>query len=222
MLGFGTIGQFTIGEAGTGSAETISADKWFVPLSEPVRFKPGVSAARQQFDTLKDGFPFVSFSWFEDLSKPPIVAKPQLKAAQQQFLAFYPTPSPFVATGWFEPLAEPVRFKPGLPPSRQPFIARDDGFIPGPATLLQGWFTLLGEPVRFRQGLSARFQQDLGYYPRILPNPNVTGILNPTETDLDEYTIVVNVLKSNPPATAVVSITEIGTGFSATSVIESS
>jgi hypothetical protein len=66
VLGFGPTGQFAIGQVPTGgTAEAITPDKWFVALSEPVRFLSG------------------------------------LRASQQQFSAFYPTPSPFVATGWF-------------------------------------------------------------------------------------------------------------------------
>lgn len=182
MLGFGATGQFAIGQVGTvtGGAENITPDKWFQPLSIPVRFRPGLRAAQQQFAALPDAFPFVPFAWYEDLAKPSIVARPALRTGEIPFFTFQPMPSPFVATGWFEALAEPVRFRRGLRPSQQPFFASDT--TPIPVSKLVPWFQALAEPVRFRQGLAAARQQFLAEPSRLLPTPTSFGVLNALET----------------------------------------
>lgn len=129
MLGHGAIGQFAIGQAA--APETVTLDKWFMPLSEPVRFRPGMSAWLQQSLAFNPQ-PFVSFSWFEALSEPPVKHLQGLTPAQQQFTAFHPAPSPFVATGWYVPLSEPPRFKLGLAPPRQQFLAAPSRLLPTP------------------------------------------------------------------------------------------
>lgn len=182
MLGHGTIGQFAIGEVGpSAGAEFIGPDKFMRALSEPVRFKKGLRAAQQQFSALSDPFPFVSFSWFEELSKPPVLKKNGLRSSQQQFLAFQPAPSPFVATGWFEALSEPARKKPGLRPSLQQFFTTDPTVIPV-STVLNGWFSPLSEPVRQKLGLKASRQQFLASPSRLLPTPTLFGVLDALET----------------------------------------
>ena len=182
MLGFGAIGQFAIGEVGTAAgAEFIGPDKFMRALSEPVRFKKGLRAAQQQFSSLPDPFPFVSFSWFEELSKPSVLRKKALRPSQQQFFAFQPAPSPFVATGWFEALSEPVRKKPGLRPALQQFFTTDPTVIPV-SKFLNGWFSPLSEPVRQKPGLKASRQQFLASPSRLLPTPTIFGVLNALET----------------------------------------
>ena len=219
MLGFGAIGQFAIGQGPTANAETILADKWFVAFSEPVRFKPGLKASLQQVNALSDPIPIVSFGWFEELSRPQKLNKKGIPTPEQMVLAFQPAPSPFVATGWYNWLSEPVRFKPGLRAALQLFEVQNPGFIPNPSTLIEGWFNWYSEPVRSKPGLKAHLQQVLAYHPRILPKPNVTIILKATEIDTDAALFAVNVIKSNPPVSAKVSIIEIGNGNSATSII---
>ena len=182
MLGFGSIGQFAIGEVGiSAGAEFIGPDKWMPAFGEPVRFKSGLNASQQQFSSLPDAFPFVSFSWFEELSKPSVLTKKGLRASQQQFLAFQPAPSPFVATGWFAPLSEPVRKKPALRAALQQFFTTDPTVIPA-STFLNGWFAPLSEPVRFKPSLKAALQQFLASPSRLIPTPNVTGVLDALET----------------------------------------
>jgi hypothetical protein len=132
MLGFGATGQFAIGEVGV-STETVSVDKWYVQLSEPVRFRLGLKPAAQQFAALSDPFPFVPFSWFNELVIPAIRTRPGLRPGAQQFIALQPAPSPFVATGWFEALSEPARFRQGLRPPWQQFAAAPTQLRPNPA-----------------------------------------------------------------------------------------
>lgn len=167
MLGHGATGQFAIGEIQTGgTAETITSDKWYAALSEPVRFRPGLNASQQQFSALADPFPFVSFSWFNELAIPPVRTRPGLLPSQQQFIALQPAPSPFVATGWYVALSEPARFLPGLRPGQQQFFA----YAPDQLTVVpHSWFAALSEPVRFRQGLHPARQQFFAADTAILP-----------------------------------------------------
>lgn len=44
MLGFGALGEFALGEGPFGDQIA-----WLMPLSQPVRSRPGLAAARQQF-----------------------------------------------------------------------------------------------------------------------------------------------------------------------------
>lgn len=151
MLGFGAIGQFAIGQQNTaGGAEVITVDKWFQPLSEPVRFKRGLAPKYQQTIALHP-LPIVNISWFSGLSEP-VRQKIGLHARYQQFSTVQNI-KPIVPFGWFAPLSEPVRKKPRLPESEQPYLSID--LLP---TVLMDWFSSLSEPKRFKQGLRA----DLG------------------------------------------------------------
>jgi hypothetical protein len=218
MLGLGAIGQFAIGQADVGSVETITPDKWFAQFSLPVRVKPGLNSAAQQTFTLPPS-PTVSFSWFNNLSVP-VRIKPINPAAYPPTYLWQPAPSPFVATGWFNWLSEPVRVKPGLRAPLQQFTAQDTRWIPPSGSLIQGWFTWLSEPKRFLKGLAAPYQLAYTAHPRILPTPNVTVNIRTIEINNDQALIAVNVVKSNPPVTATVSIVEVGNGLSPTAVIE--
>lgn len=181
MLGFGATGEFAIGQVGAAAgAEVITPDKWLMALSEPVRFKNGVRASQQQFAAFPSPFPFVSFGWYAELSKPARPTRPSLNASEVPFFFFQPMPSPFVATGWFEPLAEPVRQRRGLPMSLYQFYAADPTVIP--TTKVMPWFSSLSEPVRFKVGLRPSLQQFYAAPPRILPNPNLFGVLSALET----------------------------------------
>lgn len=211
MLGHGATGQFAIGEfsGAAGTAETITPDKWFAALSEPVRFKQGLKAAQQQFIALPGPFPFVPFEWFQELSKPSVLTKSGLLPSQQQFFTFNPLPR--VSFGWFGGLSEPVRKKPGLTPSRQPFFTTDTTVIP--TSKLIEWFAGLSEPVRFRQGLKASLQQFLAEPSRLLPTPTVFGILNALET---KDVFLLGASAFNPPASAEIGIVD--TGFPAAEI----
>jgi hypothetical protein len=142
-LGQGTIGELGLGEITTGSTipALSSLLPWFVPLSEPVRFRPG------------------------------------LKASEQQFIAFHPTP--VVSFSWFEALSEPPRFPRRLPPGEVQF----DAYVPNPITVTPfAWFMPLSEPPRFPVGLKAPLQQFEARPPQLRPNPAITGIMRALET----------------------------------------
>lgn len=125
MLGFGAIGQFAIGEGPADGAVGILA-VWSHRVARAQRLLAG----QQQFLAFNP-YPAISIPWFHPLSEP-VRIKPWLKSSRQQFLAFYPTPSPFVASGWFEPLSEPVRQKQGLRASLQQFLAHPAQLRPTP------------------------------------------------------------------------------------------
>lgn len=198
------------------------ATGWYSPLSTPVRFKPGLAASLQQFLASPDPLPRVSFSWFGELSKPPKLTKAGLNPSEQQFTAYQANPTTVTPFAWFVGLSEPPRFKPGLKAALQQFETQNPGFIPAPATLIDGWFTWLSEPPRFKPGLKPGQQQFLAYHPRVLPTPNVTVTISAIETNSDKALIAVNVIQSQPAASAVVSIVEVSGGNSFTSVWESS
>lgn len=178
MLGHGATGQFAIGQAGAGAAETITVDKWYEPLSIPVRFLPGLLASQKQFAALPGPVPFVSFGWFQALSQPPVLTKPGLLPSQQQFTALNPLPR--VSFSWFEALSEPPRFRPGLPAALQQFFTTDLSVIP--LHELMEWFVALSEPPRFRPGLLPALQQFYAAPPQLRPNANITGVLAAIET----------------------------------------
>lgn len=178
MLGLGAVGQFAIGQVGSGTAEVITVDKWFQPLSEPPRFRK-FNTALQQFAT-GSPLPFVPFAWFVPLSEPAVKVKVGLTAGQQQALAFDPVP--FVSFGWFAQLSEPVRFKRNIVREQQPFTT-DTSVIP--VSMLMPWFAPLSEPPRFKPGLTASLQQSIAWPPRLLPTPTVTGTMSANETPDD-------------------------------------
>src|SRR5215475_2473157 len=172
MLGLGAIGQFAIGEVGGGAAEAIFPDKWWQQLSQPVRFPSRLPPGVQLFQAF-NAQPFVSFSWFEPLAEPRIKTLPSLPTAVRPF--FVTSPQPFVSFGWYGAISEPrVKTRPRLPPSQQPFV------FPSPQPFVSfGWYGLLSDPrVKTKRGLRPSQQQFLAYHPRIMPNPNITGILN--------------------------------------------
>ncbi len=157
--------------------------------------------------------------WNPTFSEPIVKVKVGLRASAHQFIAFYPTPSPFVATGWRAWLSEPVRLKPGFPSQLQQTFTTDAKFLLEHPDI-QRWFNWLAEPVRLKLGLSVTLQQALAYHPRILPKPNITATMRAPETNSDAAAIAVNVIQSQPAATANVSIVEVGSGNSGTSVRE--
>lgn len=177
MLGLAPIGLLIEGVLFGG--QTAISIGWFVPLSEPVRFKPALPVGEQQFLAWQPApSPFVATGWFEALSEP-VRKKPGLTAAAQPFAAWQPAPSPFVATGWFEALSEPVRQRPRSPATLFPSFF----FQPSPSPFAPtGWYMPLSEPVRFKSGLNAARQQFLASPSRLLPTPTITGIFNVLET----------------------------------------
>jgi hypothetical protein len=151
LLGHGAIGQFAIGEFNrTLSAETITIDKWYVPFTNPVRFKPGLGAVYQQV-TAFHPLPIINITWFSHLSEP-VRQKQGLQARYQEFQT-YQNINPSVPFNWFNLLSDPVRKLPRLIESDQQFTLID--LLP---TILLDWYASLSEPKRFLQGL----RPDLG------------------------------------------------------------
>ncbi len=116
--------------------------------------------------------------WFQALSQP-VRFLPGLRASQQQ--AFVPPDLfPFVPFSWFNGLSIPaLRYRPQLSAGQQQFLA----FQPAPSPFVAtGWFMALSEPARKLQGLDAARQQFLASPSRLLPNPNITGVLHAVES----------------------------------------
>src|SRR5262249_16070481 len=82
MFGFGTIGQFAIGQAADTAAEVITLDKWFVPFSVPIRFPARLQASEQQFSAFNPQ-PFVPFNWFYPFTEPARIKRGLLASLQQ-------------------------------------------------------------------------------------------------------------------------------------------
>lgn len=152
MLGHGATGQFAIGQVSTGAtAESITVDKWFVALSEPVRIKQALSATQQhvlEFQPL----PIINIGWFSPLSEP-VRIKPRLHESLQRFM-FEGFQQP-VLMNWFMAWSEPVRLKVGLHARHQEFLTAQNIFPVVPF----GWFEALTEPVRTKPRLLEDIQQ---------------------------------------------------------------
>lgn len=123
--------------------------------SEPVRVKPGVSAANQAFFfSQPQPLVFQSAPWFAPFSEP-VRFKPALTAANQAFFFYSPdqTVLPGQATKTFnDAWSEPVRFKPALLAGDQPFFS----FEPEPPVYeTPEWLAPFAEPVRFKPRLIA-------------------------------------------------------------------
>lgn len=147
MLGHGATGQFAIGEVGTTTAEIITPDKWYVALSEPVRFKRGLEARYQAFAAFHPN-PIIDISWFANLSEP-VRQKKGLRAQLHPFET-KANITPLVSFGWMSALSEPKRFKRGIRPDLQQFTA----YVPNQTTITPfSWFSSLSEPKRFKRGL---------------------------------------------------------------------
>jgi hypothetical protein len=138
--------------------------RWHYPWSEPVRQKPGLAAYLQHFiaqTVLEPNTQIIQTyesRWHYAWSDP--VRVRQLAPAQQQAAV----QAPFVAETitvdkWFAPWREPVRERPGLRASLQPFQA----FILDPSTEItqtyeSRWHYPWSEPVRTRQLATAQQQ----------------------------------------------------------------
>ena len=140
--------------------ERVYADKWFNPLSEPVRLKLGLRAGLQRYLVAPNANPIVSFSWYENLSDP-VRIKRWLAVANQQFFTTSPfsltQPETVTESRWHQPWSEPVRIKPRLAEGLQQYTARATTEIIG----LPSWYQWWAEPVRFKLGLAAIQQQTL-------------------------------------------------------------
>ena len=141
---------------------TVDADptvsfSWFAPLPEPVRSKPRV--AWQQFTTL-DPYGLtqpetVTESRWHRPWPDIVYAKKTILAAQQQFLAFDPSPISgelVTVDKWIYPFTGPVRLKPGLAAARQQFLAAEPFSLTRPETVTESrWHQPWSEPQRRRR-----------------------------------------------------------------------
>ena len=170
--------------------ETVTVDKWFGWLSDPVRQKPGLGVALQQSFTT-DAEPQVAFSWFGWLSDP-VRVKVGLQASQQAFFTIDTEPT--VSFSWSDGLSEPVRVRLFQAAQQQPLAwssftpaaqdirwftslsepvrvrylhaSQQQAFQPDTKpTVSFGWFGWLSEPVRQKPGLAAQQQQFLEFQP---------------------------------------------------------
>jgi hypothetical protein len=155
----------------------------------------------------------------------PVRIKPGLNAALQQSYTMDPSWIPNPARqleGWYNWWSEPVRQKPGLGAANQAFFFYETEF---PEDMDVDWYRPFSEPVRFKQGLRPDLQQFLAYHPRILPTPNVTGVMAATETNTDVFLGAINVYSGGSSTTsggqASVSVVESGPGGDGISIVES-
>lgn len=159
-----------------------------------------------------------SFGYFQPLSTP---AKRYKMPAYEQMVISYGNQKPEVSFSYYNWLAEPRRFPKGLKTYLHPFTNQQDSeYIPRPNTLFAGWYGQLSVPVRIKPGLKSGLQQSWVGPTRLLPNPNVTVTMSAFEVNTDQALMAIRVFPYNPPAGATVSIVEVGTAGSATSVWE--
>lgn len=126
--------------------ETVSADKWFVPFSEPIRF---VTGAR---------------------------SRPAMHTGAQQFLIYVeaqPFPETVSADRWFVPFSEPVRFRPRLNTANQLFFVSIEfpltGSIVSETTTMLALAILTGVPTSSHKMLLAETIKQLIYTAEISP-----------------------------------------------------
>jgi hypothetical protein len=135
---------------------------WWYPLSEPTRrvgFPPHYSKGRSFFSV---AIPTVD--WAMTWSTPPqYMASWKTADNSVNFIAVIPNLS------YFNHLSEPVRAKPGLDVTKQPFLSGYGSLNPTAPSF--GYFNWLSEPVREKIGLQTRLQPTtvLGQ-PPILPS----------------------------------------------------
>jgi hypothetical protein len=147
--------------------ELVSADRWFVVLSEPTRLKRTLATSSQQFAAFVEASPFAETisadRWAQPLSEPSRSRKPMHIGAQQfaSFVQFAPFSERVSADKWFVPFSEPTRFKQiriSLHTGAQQFAS----FVNyAPFDVL--WFQSLSEPVRSRKPMHTGSQQFASY-----------------------------------------------------------
>lgn len=107
---------------------------YYNPLSEPVRVKPGLRTALQQFDSLQVPVqPLVSsfIGWFNNLSEP-VRVKPRLQAGLNPFFFYEPEFPEAMDMPWYNWLSEPVRLPRGLKAYLQQTTAYHPRILPTP------------------------------------------------------------------------------------------
>lgn len=160
---------------------------WYTQWQDPVRTRPALLAAQQLAYVRSTFTPPTELitldKWYVALSEPPKV-KVSLSAAGQQYAAFVkaaPFPETTFESKWHYAWAEPVRQKLGLWAAHQAAQVYWSTLTP-PNVLTMGWFTPLAPPPNPKQGLAARYQLAFAAPSRLLPTPNITGVLAATET----------------------------------------
>lgn len=165
--------------AGIGEATT--ADRWFVPLSEPVRVRPPLPTAAQQFSVIDAAFTppaetIEADKWFVPWTDPPAyLVKLGLSAAAQQYAVVdsesLTQPETVTVDRWLLPLSEPSAFlQPrGLGVESQPSATIDTEILTQPETVfVDKWFAYLSEPPPPKPGLAAE-QQIAWAGPSVVP-----------------------------------------------------
>lgn len=144
--------------------ETVTIDKWYRPLSEPVRFKAKVPVQqviaqvvlsdRQLTDTFES-------RWHQPWSEP-VRKKPGLLASLQKTTEIDPFPRPpesLTVGSWLSPFSAPVRHKSGLGAWLKQFSAIDPYSLTQPERISEDkWHQPWSEPTR-RRGIWAASQQ---------------------------------------------------------------
>lgn len=148
--------------------ETVTESRWHQPWSEPVRIKPGLTAALQPYNSPQNIFPIptqptVAWGWYFNLSEP-VRTKPRLIESEQAF--FTSITNPLVSFSWYANLTEPIRIKPDIHASRQLAFTYD--LKP---RVSFSWYENLSEPVRVKPRLLEGLQQFITTQPR---NPIVS------------------------------------------------
>jgi hypothetical protein len=159
------------------TAETITVDKWYAPLRDPVRIKAGLPASEQQNPAFVQLIPNPSTlleGWQYPWSEP--VRTRYLAAAQQQFLAWQ-----FIVIGetitedkWHFAWSEPVRTKPRLPEAEQQFLA-----LYAKPIVSFGFYGWLSEPVKQKPGLRTELQQTTTADTTVIPTSRMPNWLYP-------------------------------------------
>lgn len=158
--------------------------------------------------------------WGFQWSEPIVKAKRGLRPSPQMFFT-YASFNPIVSFAYYNWLTEPKRFKKGLGPHLQKFINEQDTYYtPRPDAVFGTWYPQLSLPVRVKPRLRTGLQPAWVGPHRLLPPVNVTATMSASEINADQATFVIRVLPYNPPASAAVSVEEVGTDGSATSVWE--
>jgi hypothetical protein len=141
------------------ASETITVDKWYPPLVDPVRIKPRLATAAQQAAWFVQAAPFAEATtvdrWFSPFALP---VRTKARAAEYRQPDYYPFPI-FVAEEvtvdkWYQRLQQPHPAKRPLRAGAQQFLV----FYSEPVISIS-WFKGLEEPVRTKPRLREALQQ---------------------------------------------------------------
>ncbi len=157
--GLGTHHQLSVAYVG----DWVGSQRWFAPLSEPARIRPGLPTRHQQYLAWVQAAPFaeaVSIDrWLQPLSEPRWSKRP---VPQQQFTALWPYPLPNLdAPAGVYPLYPDRATRKTLPTAEQQALAFVKAAPFAEATQLDKWFAPLSEPsVKTKRGPHVSVQDD--------------------------------------------------------------